>query len=150
MMNNEKEPFEQRLNRQPLRPVPAEWRAGILRAAQAVHLNEKSVRRPAAGQTGWRQVVGRELMALVWPNPKAWAGLAAVWALIAIVNFSMRDTTPRTAEKSPPPSSAAMAELRNQQRMFVELSGQGETQEADRQKNIPLKPHSERTKFRLI
>ena len=149
-MNDEKEPFEQRLNRQPLRPVPAEWRAGILRAAQAVQLNEESVRGPAAGQMGWRQVVGRELKALVWPNPKAWAGLAAVWALIAIMNFSMRDTTPQTAEKSAPPSPAAVAELRNQQRMFVELSGQGETQEADRQKNIPLKPHSERTKFRLI
>jgi hypothetical protein len=150
MMDDENEPFEQRLGRQPLRPVPSDWRAGILHAAQTVHVKEKSGRLPAAGQTGWRQVVGHELKALFWPNPKAWAGLAAVWALIAIINFSMRDTTPQTAEKSPPPSPAAVAELRNQQRMFVELSGQGETQEADRQKNIPLKPHSERTKFRLI
>jgi hypothetical protein len=150
MMNDEKEPFEQRLSRQPLRPVPADWRAGILRAAQAVQLNEKSLRLPAASQTGWRKVVERELRALVWPNPKAWAGLAAVWALIAIINFSMRDTTPQITEKSAPPSPAALAELRNQQRMFVELSGQDETQEADRQKNMPLKPHSEREEFRLI
>jgi hypothetical protein len=149
-MNDEKEPFEQRLNRQPLRPVPAEWRAGILRAAQAVQVTEESVHLPAASQNGWRHVVGRELRALFWPNPKAWAGMAAVWVLIAIINFSMRDTTPQIAEKSAPPSPAALAELRNQQRMFVELSGQGETQEADRQKNIPLKPHSERTKFRFI
>ena len=150
MMNNEKESFEQRLGRQPLRPVPANWRAGILRAAQTVQVNEKSVHLPVASQTGWRHVVGRELRALFWPNPKAWAGLAAVWVLIAIINFSMRDTTPQTTEKSAPPSPAAVAELRNQQRMFVELSCQGETQEADRQKNIPLKPHSERVEFRLI
>jgi hypothetical protein len=147
MTNEETEQFEQRLSRQPLRPIPADWRADILKAAQA---NEKSARPSAANQTGWRQVVGHKLKALLWPNPKAWAGLAAVWVLIAVINFSMRDTTPMTVEKSAPPSPAAVAELRSQQRMFAELSGQIEPQEADRQKNFPLKPHSQRTEFRMI
>jgi hypothetical protein len=147
MMNEETEQFEQRLSRQTLRQVPAEWRTGIMQATQA---NEKSARPSAVNQTGWRQVVGRELKALLWPNPKAWAGLAAVWVLIAVINFSMRDTTPMTAEMSAPSSPAAVAELRSQQRMFAELSGQIEPQEADRQKIFPLKPHSERAEFRMI
>jgi hypothetical protein len=150
MMNDEQEPFDQRLHRQPLRPIPAVWRADILRAAQTAQMNQKSVLLPAARQTGWRQVVGRELMALLWPNPKVWAGFATVWALIAVVNFSMRDTGPLTAEKSAPPTPAAVAELRSQQRMFAELSGQNDFQEADRQKIVPLKPHSQRTEFRLL
>ena len=150
MMNNEKDPFEQRLGRQPLRPVPADWRAGILRAVQTARVNEKSVRLPAASQTDWRQVVGRELMALLWPNPKVWAGLATVWVLVAVINFSMRDTGPMTLEKSAPLTPAAVAELRSQQRMFAELSGQNDLPEADRPKNLPLKPHTQRTEFRPI
>jgi len=34
-MNPEMEPFEQRLRRQPVKPVPAAWRAEILAAARA-------------------------------------------------------------------------------------------------------------------
>ncbi len=35
MMNDEMEPFERRLSRQPPREIPTHWRAEILSAAQA-------------------------------------------------------------------------------------------------------------------
>ncbi len=81
--------FEQRLQRQPLRQVPSEWREEILSAANEVG----TARRDVCGRCGAASLPGlREwLLAVLWPNPKAWAGLAAIWIVILAVNFSLRD-----------------------------------------------------------
>lgn len=144
-MNEPMDPFEQRLCRQPMKAVPADWRSEILSAARAA---EKATAQPAAVRAPWYIAVGRELLVSAWPNSKVWAGLAAVWAVIAVVNFSMRDTdtapVPVVAEKAAPATPERIAELREQQRMFAELAGLNTAPDADRPKKSPLQPHSQR------
>jgi hypothetical protein len=132
-MNDESEQFEQHLGRQPVKQIPAEWRAEILSAARAAqpsrHLSPSTCH-------AW-------LSTIFWPHPKAWAGLAAIWILIFAVNFSMRDTSPRVAEKSAPPSPEVMVELKKQQLLFAELVGSREPLDANRQKSFLSRPRSE-------
>jgi len=74
--------FEKELQRQPLRPVPPNWRTEILAAARAASPEGVESKFPAAG-SWWRE--------LLWPCPQAWAGLAAVWILIAMLHFTEAD-----------------------------------------------------------
>ena len=140
-MNDEMENFERRLKQQPLRQVPAEWRAEILAAAQ----DAKEVRYPSvASRHSWLSNLNAQLSALLWPHPRAWAGLAAVWILIFAVNFSIRDKAPVMAEKSTPPSPEVVAELKQQLRMLAELIGPREPNDADQSKSPAPRPRSER------
>ena len=110
--------FEQKLQRQPLKKVPGEWRAEILAAA-----SRRVDRDPSPGHAPLLlSTFNHQLSTFLWPHPKAWAGLAAVWIFIFAVNFSMRDTSPVMAEKSAPPSPEVIVELKKQQRMLAELS----------------------------
>lgn len=144
-MNEPMDSFEQRLRRQPMKAVPADWRSEILSAALAA---EKATVRPSVVRSPWYVAVGRELLFSVWPNSKVWAGLAAVWSVIIALNFCMRDTdaapAPVAAEKAAPATPERIAELREQQRMFAELAGLNTAPDMDRPKNRPLQPHSQR------
>ena len=71
--------FEQRLRRQPLRPVPPAWRDAILRSAAAGHSSRSSTLNPQPS-TCWRD--------WLWPSPAAWAGLAATWVVILALNHA--------------------------------------------------------------
>jgi hypothetical protein len=144
MMNEETEQFERRLGRQPLRQVPREWRAGIL---AATHGAQRACQPSPASRRSLLSTINQQLSTIFWPHPKAWAGLAAVWVLIFAVNFSMRDTSPRMAEKSAPPSPEVIVELKKQQRLFAELMGSAQPVDADRQKTFAPKPRSERGEF---
>ena len=140
-MNEDIESFERQLQAQPVKKIPAEWRAEILAAAKFIVV-EKSRNDPnliTKTASWWRD--------LFWPHPKAWAGLAAVWILIFIFNFSTRDKMPVVAEKSAPPSPEVLVELKNQQRMFAELVGAHEPSDADRQKSFLPRPRSERAEI---
>jgi hypothetical protein len=139
MMNDETEQLEHRLSRQPLRQVPEAWRADILSAAERAS-------RPKP-QASFLSTFNHQLTTLFWPHPKAWAGLAAVWVLILAVDFSTRDTSPRIAEKSLPPSPEVIVELKKQQRLFAELMGSREPLDADQQKTFSPKPRSERVEI---
>jgi hypothetical protein len=141
MMNDEMEPFESRVSRQPLRQIPGAWRGEILSACRG-----SRVERRAQEKFRLSTLVTR-LSTILWPHPKAWAGLAAIWIFIIAVNFSLRDPSPRIAEKSAPPSPEVIVELKKQQRMFVELMGPRETPDADRQKIFSPKPRSERVEI---
>jgi hypothetical protein len=150
MMNEETKPgmnadeFEKRLQRQPLRQAPCEWRAEILTAAR----DAQTVRHASRiTHPSWLSTFNHQLSTLFWPHPKAWAGLAAVWIFIFAVNFSLRDPSPRMAEKSAPPSPEVMVELKKQQRMFAELVGSYESLDADRRKIFSPRPRSERVEI---
>jgi hypothetical protein len=131
--------FEQKLQRQQLRQIPDGWRAEILAAA-----------RPTASRLAHRvstfSIINRHLTTLLWPHPKAWAGLAAVWILIFTVDFSTRDKSPVEAEKLAPPSPEVIVELKQQQRMLAELIGSTQTRDAETPKFLPL-PRSERVEI---
>jgi hypothetical protein len=144
MMNDETEQFERRLSRQSLRQIPGEWRAKIMAAARDAQAsrNPKHVAHRSLLST-----IRHQLSSLLWPHPKAWAGLAMVWILILTVNFSTRDKAPVIAEKTALPSPEVVAELRQQKLLFAELIGPAETQVADRQKRFLPRPRSERTEI---
>jgi hypothetical protein len=140
MMNQEMDNFEQRLSRQPLRPIPPDWRAEILAAAREAQSVPRASRlTPHA----WLVTLNHQLSTFFWPHPKAWAGLAAVWVLIFAMNFSMRDPSSHVVAKSAPPSPEVLVELKKQQRMFAELVGANEPQDADRRKIFLPRPRSE-------
>ncbi|MDE3068310.1 MAG: hypothetical protein KGJ60_12255 [Verrucomicrobiota bacterium] len=136
--------FEQRLSRQPLRRVPAEWRGEILTTAQEGAVSHPPA--PAARDSIF-STFATGLSALLWPCPQAWAGLAAVWILILAVDFSTRDRTPALAEKAAPPSPEVVAQLRQQQRLLAELIGPRDTGDADRSKSLAPGPRSECVEF---
>ena len=140
--------FEQKLERQPLRQVPAEWRAEILSAARMVETPRCGVgQRSALSLPAILSNLNRQLSSLHWPHPKAWAGLAAVWVLIFCINFSMRDTSPVRAEKAVPPSPEVVAELQLEWRMRAELIGARDISEADRSKLWAPQPRSQRVEI---
>jgi len=127
--------FEQRLKRQPLRQLPADWREGILAAAKAV---EPADHRSRTAHPSFLSTLNHQLSTLLWPHPKAWAGLAAVWIVIVTMNMSMRESAPAVmAKKASPPSSEMMAELKQQRLMYAQLIGGGD-QPADRPKFFPM------------
>jgi hypothetical protein len=114
-----------------------------LRTARAAQTADQRTPSPAVAAAGWFSNFSRELKALCWPHPKAWAGLAMVWILIAVLNLSQRDAAPHMAMKPLPPSPEMVAELKQQQRMFAELIGSPEPMVADRQKIYSPKPRTE-------
>jgi|SRR5208282_3922193 len=141
--------FEQKLQRQPLRQIPGEWREEILVAAD-VNRRNRPVREFTFAATTFRRLLStlnHQLSTLLWPHPKAWAGLAAIWILIFAVDFSLRDKTPVMAEKSAPPSPEVIVELRQQQRMLAELIGPRDEHDADRSKSFVPQPRSERAEI---
>lgn len=143
-MNEDMEPFEQRLKRQPLRPIPADWRKEILTAA-AEAVPTRHAR--AADNRSFIAVLRERVTSLFWPHPVAWAALGAVWMLIFGIHFSIRDqaASPVMAEKTPVASPVVVAELRQQKQMLAELMGGGDAREVDRQKIFTPRPRSERT-----
>ena len=142
MMNEELEQFEQRLSRQPVRPIPARWRAEILAVARQQSGVESRGREPR----GFSPLVAKFLTVL-WPHPQAWACLAAIWIFIFAVDFSIRDKTPGVTEKSAPPSPEVAAELRQQQRLLAELIGSGPAREAEAPKPFLPRPRSGRAEI---
>lgn len=141
-MNGEMEEFEQHLSHQQMRPIPAAWREEIL----AVAGRESWVKSRAHEQSRSSTLAAR-FSAFFWPHPMAWAGLAAIWILILAVDFSVRGKAPVLAEKSGPPSPAVIAQLRQQQRLLVELMGPRDISDADRSKPLGPQPRSECVEF---
>jgi hypothetical protein len=150
MMNDDLEPFEQRLAQQPLKQIPGGWRAEILRASHlAAGQKNRLAGATSLAEENWLSTLNQKLSTLLWPHPKAWAGLAAVWVFILFLNFSTRDQTPVTAQKVSPPSPEGVAELKKQRRLFAELIGTPPSQDADRPKNFVPRPRSEQLKLMM-
>ena len=143
-MNEETEQFEQRLRRQSLKKIPGEWRAEILSAAHGAQITRH------ASPVSRLSTLNQKLSTFLWPHPKAWAGLAAVWIGILILNLSQRDQSPGAAETFSPPTPEVMAELRQQKLLFAELMGSPQTPDADRRKNVPPGPRSERVAILMV
>lgn len=76
--------FEQKLQRQPLRQLPEQWRGEILRAAQAA----RATAEPADIRQSATASVPAWCREWFWPSPVAWGALATVWVLIAFLKLS--------------------------------------------------------------
>jgi hypothetical protein len=136
--------FEQKLQRQPLRQVPTEWREEILTAVESAAATRHQ---SPVTRSSWLSTLNHQLSTLLWPHPAAWAGLATIWILILAMDFSVRDKSPVMAEKSAPPSPEVVVELKQQQRMLAELIGPRDEHDADRSKSFVPQPRSERTEI---
>ena len=130
--------FEKRLQRVPLREIPSEWRGQILKGA--VESRQVSfVTRPSFLST-----LNHRLSTLLWPHPKAWASLAALWMGIAVVQFAASDRAVYVTKKTESPSPEAIVLLQQQTRLMAELVGRASTVDLDRPKSIAPQPRSER------
>ena len=81
---------------------------------------------------------------LVWPCRRTWTGLAAVWVLLFIVNFSQRDNV-SSATGKPVRSGAVIMSVQAQQRWINELlADRSAPPDADRPRNFTPKPRTEK------
>jgi hypothetical protein len=124
--------FEHRLQRQPLRKIPAEWRGEILDAARRAQQPSTFSPQPASW---WRE--------LLWPCPQAWAGLAAVWVLILALNSVTREPTPAARFQNPTRVPEVLIALREHRRLLAELTGSPTA--AEQPKPFEPRPRSERS-----
>jgi len=56
---------------------------------------------------------------LIFPSRRIWSGLAAIWCLLLLINFSLRDPSTTAITKSAPPEM--MMTFRDQQKLLNEL-----------------------------
>jgi len=132
--------FEQRLQRQPPRQIPPEWRAEIL--SQAHHAS-----RTTHHVSAWRAMLSTlnsQLSTLLWPSPKAWASLAVIWLLLLIANTSTSDKSTAVAGAVSRPAPERLMAWREQERMLTELLGPREIPVAEKPKPAAPSTRSER------
>lgn len=113
-MNMKPDNLEQRLQDLPIRSVPPAWRQGILGAVREAARNDDSV--ADAGPMPWWRV-------WLWPCPQAWAGIAAVWCAVIVLNLGSAEPERNlTAQQAivPAPAQVQMA-LDEQRRLLAEL-----------------------------
>jgi hypothetical protein len=80
---------------------------------------------------------------LIWPCRRIWTGLAVVWVLLFIVDFSQRDNVSGVTGK-PARSGEVIMSLQAQQRWMNEpLADRSAPPETDRSRNFAPKPRSE-------
>lgn len=146
------EDFEKRLQRQPLRQVPGEWRVEILatarQAARPEHATRNTQHVPAPRSL--LSTLHARLSALLWPHPVAWAGLAAVWLMILGVNLTTRDASTQVAKHGPPVSPQIIMAFQEQERLLSELIGPRDTPVAERPKPRLPRPRSERQRALML
>ena len=137
--------FEKRLQSQPLRQVPTEWREDILSVARQADSAQRvpcPTRRARAGSALLSTIHSR-LTTLLWPHPVAWAGLAAVWVVILGRSFTTRDAARHVARRASSPSPQVFMAFQEQQRLLNELIGPREMPAVERPKAAPPQPRSE-------
>lgn len=139
---NGADPFEAQLRRQAPRHIPPVWRAEILNAAdQAAPRDTGSATVPRA----WLSTLNSQLSTLLWPHPRAWAGLAAIWLVILTFDFAAREPSGRQVmRQADPPSPQMRALLQQQEQMMAELVGPIERPEARHSTPFTPQPHSQR------
>jgi hypothetical protein len=131
----------------------------LLERHQAVVPQLDAIRRESVGQasslsqnkkseTGRMPVLRLIWLELILPSRRIWAGLAAVWLLLLVVNFSMRDHLQMTMAKTSTPAEVA-ATFQQQQELLAQLIGPNEPVVAEPQKKYVPRPSSWRT-FEII
>ena len=134
-MNNDSQ-FEKRLRDQAIKAVPTEWRADILQeAARAIEDRGATLATPVT----WFEMFQSRFAALLWPAPRAWAALAAVWVIILMMNLSGGQESKAAAQI---PVAQARLALKQKQLLMAELAGR--TPEAVQPRTTSPGPRSHR------
>ena len=114
--------FEKRMQELPMREVPGHWKAQILAGAQPQH-------------AWWQE--------WLWPNPRAWAGLAAAWGIIFLLSVSAADEPAATGRKASA-SWQSFAFWQQETEMIAQLSGTEESRPAPPPQPAATQPRSSR------
>ena len=106
---------------------------------------------PRTGQAGgWLSILAAlaaQVQASLQPSRRAWAGLAAVWVVIAGLNFAGRDGEgARLAEKQLPGSSEVSFAVKQKRLLMADLAALAEPASADKARVAPPSPRSDRRK----
>lgn len=80
---------------------------------------------------------------LIYPSRAIWAGLAAIWIVIALANVSFRDHPQMSMAKTSPTPEMILA-FRQEKNLLNELIGQSDTQPAEPPKIFAPRPSSRR------
>ena len=131
--------FEQDLQRRSIRPLPAEWRADILRAANAAAVSHHA---PRATPTVLSSI-HTLLSSLLWPSPLAWGGLAALWMVAAGFIYASSGEGRKAVVQASSPSIELKMALREQRRTFAQLLESVEPLAAEPPKSFVPRPRGE-------
>ena len=139
--------FEQKLQRQPLREIPAAWREDILRTAAQVspsavsRVSKAADRDTTSGDIAstLREFLAEVVRELVWRPRRVWTGFAVIWLIIISINLA--DSGP-SAGSGRNTYTMVMAWQR-QQRLMAELMASTDARDADRPKPPRTGPRSE-------
>jgi hypothetical protein len=128
--------FEKSLQRQPLRQIPPEWRAEILRTARAA-----DAQRPIAN---WPLLAVSKLWhELIRPARRIWVGFAFVWVAILAVNFVDTEKSGQSEARITIPPGNLITVWQRQQQFLTELNSP-EYPDMDKPRQSPPKPRSDR------
>lgn len=132
--------FEERLQRQAPREIPASWREGILSAAR----NST----PSAHPPHHRLLATvRHFLSPLRPTQRAaWGSLAAIWIVILVLNISAQDDSPRSqsSRSAASVSPDTLEALKEQQLLLAELVGRPEPSKVQHRKPAVPGPRSQR------
>ncbi|MBU6402096.1 MAG: hypothetical protein KGS61_17395 [Verrucomicrobia bacterium] len=132
--------FEQWLGCQPFRAAPPEWRAQILTACKTPDSHSTlHVAHRTFHVSVWRQ--------WLWPCPRAWAGLAAIWALSLALQLVSRSPSAQMAKSSAPAQAESVMSFAEQRQWLAQLLDSPNAVpalEAEPPKAFTPRPHSER------
>jgi hypothetical protein len=132
--------FEKKLQRQPLRQIPGDWREAILRTAQ--ERASSAAQRPEPALIRALLITWREL---IQPCRYAWSGMAALWLIFWMVNSRTQlADSPRGMATSTRAASERIRFLEEQRQVLVELTGPIDLSPAEPSRRARPKPHSER------
>jgi hypothetical protein len=117
-----------------------------IRRSVVEKLNNKETKEqsfPAALVSLFLGCLNKSWLELIWPCRRTWAGLAAVWVLLAVINMSQRDRSSAVMAKSATPT-AMLLTFRDQQKMLNELfADHALPGEAVRPRSFSPKPRTE-------
>jgi hypothetical protein len=87
--------------------------------------------------------INTQLSALFWPHPAAWAGLAGVWLVISILNWSTKDATEMAGRNSAPPAPDFILVMQEQRRTLARLIETAEPPPVEAPKPTEPRPRGE-------
>jgi hypothetical protein len=127
------------------RHQPATPKLDALRRSVVAELNNQATKEqslPASLVASFLGCSNKLWLELVFPCRRIWTGLAAVWVLLFIVNFSQRDSAHLVLAK--PATAGMMMSYRDQQKLLNELfADRSPPADAEPPKTFSPKPRTE-------